>query len=118
MSLMLLCAGKLLMRYAPAFLPTILTLRVVVSMSLRMSFVPVLVSIASVRNAHSSSESSKLIYTPDNPACSQLSAMFIITKLLPDPDPPANILSSPLLIPPYKILSMVGQPVDTCPPLL
>jgi hypothetical protein len=38
--------------------------------------------------------------------------MFIMTKDLPEPDPPAKMLSSPRLNPPYNNLSICGHPVD------
>ena len=118
MSFTLLCAGNPLTRYLPAFLPTILTLSSVDPMSLRISLVPILVNIASVRKLVSSSLNSNVTYTPLIPVCNQFNAMFIITSDLPDPEPPAKIFNSPRLIPPYRILSICGQPVLTCPPLL
>ncbi len=57
-----------------------------------------LVNMASVRKLVSSSDSSSVMYTPDNPCCSQFSAMFIMTKDLPEPDPPAKMFSSPVII--------------------
>ena len=41
--------------------------------------------------------------------------MLAKNKDLPAPEPPANILSSPMLKPPNNFLSNVSQPVLTCP---
>ena len=115
---MLLCAGSPLTLYLPAFLDTNLTLSSVVSISFRISLVLMLVNMASVRKLVSSSESSSVMYTPDSPCCNQFSAIFIMTKLLPEPDPPAKMFSSPRLNPPYSSRSNCPHPVLTCPPLL
>ena len=71
------------------------------------------VSILSILIDINSSLNSKLIYKIFNPANVQLQPKFVRNKDLPAPDPPANILSSPLLNPPNSFLSNVDQPVLT-----
>ena len=73
------------------------------------------VSILSIRIAVSASESSKLMYNTFIPSVAKLTAIFCKNKLLPAPLPPAKMFSSPLLNPPNSFLSIVGQPVLTCP---
>ena len=95
----------------PAFLLAILTRNSTSLAFFITSLVPIPVSIASSLILHSSSLSSKLMYTTFFPCNAQFSAKFCINKLLPLPLPPAKILSSPVLNPPYKNLSNVIQPV-------
>ena len=56
---------------------------------------------------------SKVIYATFIPLSTQLQPMLAKNKDLPAPEPPANILSSPLLNPPNNLLSNVAQPVLT-----
>ena len=117
MSLMVAPFGICIVCITPAFLPFILTLSAASSALRITSLVLMPVTIASIRMPHSSSLSSKLTYTTFLPAKLQLSAMFCINKLLPDPLPPAKMFSSPGLNPPYSMLSIVFQPVLFCPRL-
>ena len=115
MSFTVLCAGMYFICKPPAFLPIILTFISTVSMSLNNCLLGVFVNILSTRIAVKPSLNSSVIYTPLSPASIQFTAKFCINKLLPDPEPPANICSSPLLNPPYNSLSNLGQPVLFCP---
>ena len=84
-------------------------------MLLKMSLVGMSVTIESMRILTRFSESSKVRYNTLSPANAQLTPRLAMNKLLPEPDPPAKMLSSPLLNPPNNFLSSPGQPVLTCP---
>ena len=100
---------------APDFLPIILTFISTSSMLLNTSLLGMPVTILSTLILTKLSLSSRVKYNTFIPARAQLTPRLAKNKLLPAPEPPAKIFSSPLLNPPNSFLSIAAQPVLTCP---
>ena len=87
-------------------------------MFLNTSLLGIPVTILSTRILTKLSLSSKVKYNTFMPANAQFTPKFAKNKLLPAPEPPAKMFSSPLLNPPNSFLSIAAHPVLTCPLLL
>ena len=111
MSLIVLCAGRYLIRIVPALLDAILTFNATSSISLNMLLDAVSVIIESILILDNPSLNSNVTNKQFFPSLTQLTIKFCINNDLPEPDPPANICSSPRLKPPYNFLSRTSQPV-------